>query len=181
MHPDIERVLISEEDIQAKIAEIAAKIDRDYENRTPVLIGILKGSVLFLSDLLKRVTIDCSIDFMCVSSYEGDKSTGVVRLILDLRESIEGKDILLVEDIIDTGLTLGYLRQNLMTRKPRSLEIVSLLDKPDTRKVTIEAKYPGFQIPNEFVVGFGLDYNERYRNLPYIGVLKPAAYAGEGA
>lgn len=181
VHPDIERVLISEEDIQAKIAGIAAEINRDYEGRSPVLIGILKGSVLFLSDLMKRLSLDCSVDFMCVSSYEGDKSTGVVRLILDLRESIEGKDIIVVEDIIDTGLTLGYLKQNLLTRKPRSLEVVSLLDKPDARKVRIEPKYHGFQIPNEFVVGYGLDFNERYRNLPYIGVLKPSAYEGQEA
>lgn len=179
-HPDVERVLISESDIQKRIVELAGEIDRDYQGRSPVLIGILKGSVLFLSDLLKRLSIDCRIDFMCVSSYEGERSTGVVRLTLDLRENIEDRDILIVEDIVDTGLTLGYLKQNLMTRKPRSLEIVSLLDKPEARKVLIEPKYRGFQIPNEFVVGYGLDFDERYRNLPYIGVLKPSTYQSQG-
>jgi hypoxanthine phosphoribosyltransferase len=179
-HPDVERVLIPESEIQARVAELAREIADDYKGKSPVLIGILKGSVLFLSDLLKRLELDCCIDFMCVSSYEGDESTGVVRLTLDLRENIEGRDVLVIEDIVDTGLTLGYLKQNLMTRHPKSLEVVSLLDKPEARKVRMEPKYRGFKIPNEFVVGYGLDFNERYRNLPYIGVLKPSTYQNQG-
>ena len=180
LHPDIERVLISESEISGRISELAREIDADYAGQSPVLVGILKGSVFFLSDLMRRLTVDCRVDFMCVSSYEGERSTGVVRLTLDLRENVQDRDVLLIEDIIDTGLTLGYLRQNLMTRKPRSLEIVSLLDKPEARKVRIEPRYRGFKIPNEFVVGYGLDYNERYRNLPFIGVLKREAQPGGG-
>ena len=137
-----------------------------------MLVGILKGGVVFLGELMRAVTVDCAIDFMCVSSYQGRNSSGAARLMLDLRESAEGKDILIVEDIIDTGLTLHYLLEVLRARGPRSVEICALLDKPDCRKAAVEAKYVGFKIPNEFVVGFGLDFNEKYRNLPYVGVLK---------
>ena len=174
-HPDIERILLDEAALRARIAELAAQLSADYAGRKPVLIGILKGSVLFMADLMRAMTLDHTVDFMCASSYSGESSTGVVRLILDLRESIQGRDVLVIEDIIDTGLTLGYLRQNLLTRQPRSLELVTLLDKPDCRKVNISPKYCGFRIPNEFVVGYGLDYDEAYRHLPYIGVLKKSA------
>ncbi len=172
VHPDIERVLLDESTIQARIKELGGQISRDYAGRPLILVGILKGSVVFLGDMLKAVTADCAVDFMCLSSYSGKGTTGVVRLLLDLRDSAEGKDLLVVEDIMDTGLTLNYLLENLRTRNPRSLEVCALLDKPDCRKVSVSAKYVGFKIPNEFVVGYGLDYNEKYRNLPYVGVLR---------
>jgi hypoxanthine phosphoribosyltransferase len=172
LHPDIERILLSQDQIQARIRELGQQISRDYAGRDLILVGILKGSVIFLSDLMRQITTHCAIDFMCVSSYSGTGSTGVVRMLLDLRESAEGRDLLIVEDIVDTGLTLHYLVDNLKTRGPRSLEICAFLNKPECRKVPVEAKYLGFTIPNEFVVGYGLDYNEKYRNLPYVGVLK---------
>ncbi len=171
-HPDIERVLLDEATIQARIRELGEGISRDYAGRRLTLVGILKGSVVFLGDLMRAISLNCSVDFMGVSSYSGANSTGVVRLILDLRESAEGKDLLIVEDIMDTGLTLHYLLENLRTRGPRSLEVCALLDKPECRRVPVRAKYVGFKIPNEFVVGYGLDYQEKYRNLPYIGVLR---------
>lgn len=171
-HSDIKKVLLGEEEISARIRELGARISKDYAGRELMLIGILKGSVVFLGDLMRAVSLDCAVDFICLSSYSGKNSTGVVRLLLDLRESAEGKDLLIVEDIVDTGLTLHYLMDNLKTRKPRSLEICTLLNKPECRKVPVKPKYVGFDIPNEFVVGFGLDYNEKYRNLPYVGVLK---------
>lgn len=174
-HPDIERVLLDTEAVRARVSELGAQLSADYAGKKPVLIGILKGSVPFMADLMRAMTEDHTIDFMGASSYSGEASSGVVRLTLDLRESISGRDVLVVEDIIDTGLTLSYLRQNLLTRQPRSLELVTLLDKPDCRKVNISPKYCGFRIPNEFVVGYGLDYNEAYRHLPYIGVLKKSA------
>ena len=174
-HPDIERVLLDEGAIRTRIAELGRQLSADYAGRKPVLIGILKGSIPFMADLMRCLEVDHTVDFMCLSSYNGDSSTGVVRLILDLRESIQDRDVLVVEDIVDTGLTLSYLRQNLLTRGPRTLELVTLLDKPDCRKVNISPKYCGFKIPNEFVVGYGLDYNEAYRHLPYIGVLKKSA------
>lgn len=151
------------------------QISRDYAGRKLTLVGILRGSVVFLGELMRSITTDCSVDFMCLSSYSGKGSTGVVRFLLDLRDNAEGADLLIVEDIVDTGLTLHYLLDNLRTRNPRSLEICALLDKPECRKVDVKAKYVGFSIPNEFVVGFGLDYNEKYRNLPYVGVLRKAA------
>jgi len=178
IHPDMERVLVDEDAIRRRTKELARQISEDYQGKPPVLVAILKGSVIFLSDLMRELALDCTIDFMGLSSYAGTKSTGIVRLLLDLRESPEGKDILVVEDIVDTGLTMSYLQQNLLTRGIRSLEVVSLLDKPDCRKVRFEPKYVGFKIPNEFVVGYGLDFDERYRNLPYIGVLKPEAARG---
>lgn len=171
VHPDIERVLIDQARIETRIVELGARISRDYAGRELMLVGILKGSVVFLGELMRAVDLDCSVDFMCLSSYEGRGSTGVVRVLLDLRESAEGKDILIVEDIVDTGLTLHYLMDNLRTRNPSSLEICAFLSKPECRKVEVRPKYVGFEIPNAFVVGFGLDYNERYRNLPYVGVL----------
>lgn len=173
LHPDISRALLTEDQIRERIRELGRQISRDYAGRNLTLVGILKGSVIFLSDLMREMSVNCNVDFMCLSSYTGKESTGVVRVMLDLRESAEGRDILVVEDIIDTGLTLSYLMQNLKTRNPRSLEICAFLDKPDCRKVQVRAKYVGFHIPNEFVVGYGLDLNEQYRNLPYVGILKP--------
>ena len=171
-HPDIEKVLLDKAEIEGRVQELGRQISKEYAGRRLMLVGILKGSAIFLADLMRSITIDCSVDFMCLSSYSGEGSTGVVRMLLDLRESAEGKDLLIVEDIVDTGLTLHYLLENLRTRKPRSLEICAFLSKPECRKVEVDAKYVGFSIPNEFVVGYGLDYNERYRNLPYVGVLK---------
>ena len=177
VHPDIERVLIDETRIRRRVRELGAQISRDYRGRDLTMVGILKGGVVFLADLLKSVSVDCSIDFMCLSSYSGQEPTGVVRVLLDLRDNPQGKDLLVVEDIMDTGLTLSYLLENLATRKPRSLEVCALLDKPKSRKAEVQAKYVGFEIPEAFVVGYGLDYYEKYRNLPYVGVLRPEATA----
>ncbi len=172
-HPDISRILLDESRIKARIKELGREISRDYAGRKLTLVGILKGSVVFLADLMRAIEHeDCTVDFICVSSYSGSSSTGMIRVLLDLRESAEGKDLLIVEDIIDTGLTLSSLKETLKAHHPRSVEICALLDKPECRKAKIEAKYVGFKIANEFVVGFGLDYNERYRNLPYVGVYK---------
>lgn len=174
---DIAEILISEEEIKKKVKEIADKISADYNGKHPVLVSILKGSIVFLSDLLKNIDINCSIDFIAVSSYSGDmESSGVVKLIMDLRESIEGRHVLLIEDIVDTGLTMAYLRDNLLTRKPRSFKICTLLSKPCNRQIHIDSCYVGFEIPDKFVVGYGLDYRERYRNLPFIATLKPEIY-----
>lgn len=172
VHPDIARVLLTAGQIEARVAELGRRIGEDYRGRSPVLVGVLKGSALFLADLLRRVPLDCSVDFMCAASYSGDASTGMVRLLLDLRDSPEGRDIILVEDIVDTGLTLSCLVDTLRARRPRTLEVCALLDKPQCRKVPVDLKYVGFPIANEFVVGYGLDFNEKYRNLPYVGVLR---------
>lgn len=178
LHPDFERVLISEKELQARIKALGKQISKDYEGRQPVLVGILRGCVLFLSDLMQNITVDCSLDFMCPSSYSGQKSTGVVRILLDLRESIEGKDVIIVEDIVDSGLTMSYLLDNLSTRRPRSLAVCTLLEKPSRRKVHVPIRYSGFKVPDEFVVGYGLDYRELYRNVPYIGVMKSSKIKG---
>ena len=172
MHPDLKKILFTEERIRRRIQELGEQISRDYRGKTPILIGVLKGSILFLSDLLRTLTIHCSVDFISLSSYNGSASTGVVRLLLDLCENVSGKDVIIVEDIVDTGLTISYLMQNLSTRKPKTLEICTLLDKTECRKIAVPLRYVGFKVPDEFVVGYGLDYNERYRHLPYIGVLK---------
>jgi hypoxanthine phosphoribosyltransferase len=171
-HPDISRVLLDEAALQSRIKELGAQISADYKGKELLLVAILRGSIMFMGDLMKHITIDCAIDFMNVSSYAGKSSTGDVRVLLDLRDSIEGKHVILVEDIVDTGLTLSHLTAILRTRKPASLELCSLLDKTMCRKTPIKAKYTGFEIPNEFVVGYGLDFNEKYRNLPYVGVFK---------
>ena len=166
------KVLISEKEIQDKIKEMAELISRDYLGKKILLVGILKGAVVFLADLCRQLDVPAQIDFMAVSSYgSSTASSGVVRILKDLDEEIEGRDVLLVEDIVDTGLTLKYLKENLEARNPSSLRIVSLLDKPDRRKVKIEPDYWGFQIPNEFVVGYGLDYDEDYRHLPQVCIL----------
>jgi hypoxanthine phosphoribosyltransferase len=174
VHPDVTKVLLAEPELRARIRELGAEITRDYAGRRLTVVGILKGSVIFLADLLRAIgpEVDVVVDFVSVSSYAGAASTGTVRVLLDMRENPEGRDVLLVEDIVDTGLTLSSLTATLRARKPRSLEVCALLDKPDCRKLPFSPKYTGFRIPNEFVIGFGLDYEERYRQLPYVGVLR---------
>lgn len=175
---DIASVLISEKEIQAKIEELAAQIDADYAGRDVMLVGVLKGAFMVISDLSRALTVPLQIDFMAVSSYGSATSTsGVVRIMKDLDRDIVGKHLLIVEDIIDSGLTLAYLLRNLRSRGAESVEVCALLRKPDAAKVEIPVKYVGFEIPNEFVVGYGLDYAERYRNLPYIGTLHPSVYS----
>ncbi len=178
MHRDLQEILVSSEQLDAGIGKLAERISADYAGRCLTMVGVLKGSVFFLTDLARRVSTDVRLDFMMLSSYSGAHSTGVVRILLDLKESIEDSDVLIVEDIVDSGLTMDYMLQNLRTRKPRSLEICTLLDKPSRRKAQVPIKYSGFTIPDRFVVGYGLDYNGIYRNLPYIGVLKPEVIEG---
>jgi len=177
MERDIQSVLISEEEILAKVAEVGAQISRDFEGKNPVFVGVLKGCFIFMADLMRNVKVNCSVDFMAVSSYSGTSSTGAVKINKDLSENIEGRHVIIVEDILDSGITLSYLKQYLMVRKPASISIVTLMDKPARRKADIYADYSCFEIPDAFVVGYGLDYNEYYRNLPYIGVLKPEIYS----
>ena len=177
IHPDIESVLLTEEQVQARIRELGAEISRDYDGMSILLVAVLRGAALFIADLARDITVPVELDFMAVSSYgSSTKSSGVVRILKDLDEQIEGRHVLVVEDILDTGLTLKYLLKNLASRKPASLEVVTLLSKEGKRRVPISCKYVGFSVPDEFVVGYGLDFAERYRNLPYIGVLKPSAY-----
>jgi hypoxanthine phosphoribosyltransferase len=173
-HPgeaQIGEILIGSEELQRRVGELGAEISRDYRDGV-LLIGILKGAVLFLADLMRRVRIPCEIDFIAVSSYgSATDSSGVVRILKDLESSIEGRDVLIVEDIIDSGLTLHYLIRNLRARGPRSLEVCALLDKPERRRVDLPIRYVGFEIPDEFVIGYGLDYGQRFRNLDYVAVL----------
>ena len=178
MENSIQKVLISEEQLQSKVAELAAALSAEYAGKDPVFVGVLKGVVLFFSDVVKRITIPCEIDFMCVSSYSGTNSTGVMQLKKDVSTDIKGRHVVILEDIFDTGNSLDFTYNYLMSKEPASLKVVTLLDKPERRnpKVTLQADYTGFVIPNEFVVGYGLDYDEKFRNLPYIGVLKPEAY-----
>ncbi|MGG7059485.1 hypoxanthine phosphoribosyltransferase [Clostridium nigeriense] len=174
---DIKKVLLTEEQILEKVRELGSVISKDYESKDLLIVGILKGSVLFASELIKNITVPCEIDFMAVSSYGNSTETsGVVRILKDLEHSIEGKDIIIVEDIIDSGVTLDYLLKYLTARKANSVEIVTLLTKPSRRKVDINVKYCGFEVPDEFLVGYGLDYAEKYRNLPYVGILKEEVY-----
>jgi len=173
LEKNIVEVLLTEEQIKKRVKELAEEISNDYQDKEPVLVSILKGSFMFLSDLLRNLKIQCTVDFVAISSYNGStESTGVVRQLLDLRENPVNKDLLIVEDIVDTGITLNYLKKNLLTRNPRSLKICVLLDKKERRKDHIKIDYTGFVIPDKFVVGYGLDYQEKYRNLPYIGVIK---------
>jgi hypoxanthine phosphoribosyltransferase len=178
---DVGEILITEEELQARIAELGRAISADYQGKDLLAICILRGAVIFLSDLSRQITIPHEIDFMAVSSYGGirTESSGVVRILMDLRTSIEGRNVLIVEDIVDTGLTLGYIIDNLKTRRPTSLRICALLNKRERRQVDVPLDYVGFDIPDKFVVGYGLDYDEKYRNLPFIGVLKPELYLGE--
>ena len=177
MHDDVKTVLVSEEQLKAKVAELGAQISRDYAGKNLVLVSILKGSVVFMADLMRAVSIPCNIDFMVVSSYGGSTTTsGLVKIIKDLDGDLSGKDVLIVEDILDTGVTLSNLVPMLKMRNPNSVKICTILDKPSRRKADIQPDYEGFQVPDEFVVGYGLDYDEKYRNLPYVGVLKPEVY-----
>lgn len=177
MQQDIKEVLFTEEQLRAKIREIGIQVSKDYEGKELMLVGILKGSVPFMADLLKEITIPCTMDFMAVSSYgNSTKTSGIVRILKDLDFEIENKHVLIVEDIIDSGTTLAYLIEYLKGRKPASLEIACLLNKPERRVVEINAKYMGFIVPDYFLVGYGLDYSEKYRNLPYIGILKEEVY-----
>ena len=177
MRKDIERILISEEELQNKVSEMGKQISRDFQGKDPIFVGVLKGCFIFMADLMRYVDISCSMDFMSVSSYSGTSSTGAVKINKDLGEDIEGRHLIIVEDILDSGVTLSYLKQYLMVRKPASITIATLMDKPARRKADIHADYSCFEIPDAFVVGYGLDYNERYRILPYIGVLKPEIYS----
>ena len=177
LEQDIERVLFNEEELKARVAEIAARIDRDYAGKEPMLISVLRGSFIFMADLARAITLPCTVDFMAVSSYgSGTTSSGQVKITKDLSESIEGRDIIVVEDILDSGNTLSYLFQLLQARHPASVRLCTLLDKPSRRTKPITADYTGFTVDDLFVVGYGLDYAEKYRNLPYIGILKPAVY-----
>jgi len=167
-------VILSESEIKKKVRELGSEITKDYSHKNPIVIGILKGSVIFMADLIRSIDLPISIDFIAVSSYGSEmKSSGVVRIQYDMKTSIEGRDVLLVEDIVDTGLTLAYLRENLATRHPNSVKVCSLLDKEEARKPDIELKmeYVGFEVPNKFLVGYGLDYDEKYRNLPFVAAI----------
>ncbi|WP_101847111.1 hypoxanthine phosphoribosyltransferase [Halobacillus sp. Marseille-P3879] len=179
MHNEIEKILISEEEIQNKCKELGAQLTDEYEGKFPLAIGVLKGAMPFMADLLKRIETHLEMDFMDVSSYDGGmRSTGEVKIVKDLDTQVEGRDLIIVEDIIDSGLTLSYLVDLFKYRKAKSIKIVTLLDKPAGRTSHIKADTIGFEVPDEFVVGYGLDYNEKYRNLPYIGILKPEVYGG---
>jgi hypoxanthine phosphoribosyltransferase len=170
----VAKTLIDEETLQRRVGELGQQIGAEYEDRDVLLIGVLKGAVFFLADLMRALPIPCEIDFMAISSYgTGTDSSGVVRILKDLDANIAGRNVLVVEDIVDSGLTLSYLMRNLGARRPASLEICALLTKPDRREIDVPVRYVGFEIPNEFVIGYGLDYAEKYRNLPYIGVLEP--------
>jgi hypoxanthine phosphoribosyltransferase len=175
---DIEKVLLTEEEIEKRCVELAHQIEEDYtkENEVPVIVGLLKGSVPFMAELIKRFTFPCEIDFMSVSSYDGTESIGDVRIEKDMDLSAKNRSILVVEDIVDTGRTLKEVKKMFLNKGCKSVKIVSLLDKPSRRVCEIEADYVGFEVPNEFVVGYGLDFNQKYRNLPFIGVLKPEIY-----
>jgi hypoxanthine phosphoribosyltransferase len=171
----VEEILIDERTLQGRISELGDEVSADYAGRDLLLIGVLKGAVFFMADLMRRLTVPCEIDFMAISSYGASTdSSGVVRILKDLDINIEGRDVLVVEDIIDSGLTLSYLIRNLQARSPASLEICALLTKPARREIDVDVRYIGFEIPNRFVIGYGLDFDERYRNLPYVGVLDAA-------
>lgn len=178
MKEDVLRVLLSEDEIREKVRELGGKITADYKNSNLMLVTVLKGAVVFLADLMRQIDVPAEIDFMVVSSYgSGVKSSGVVKIVKDLDVPLAGMDILIVEDILDSGLTLSYIKELLESRGPRSIRIATLLDKPSRRKVDLQADYIGFSVPDEFVIGYGLDYDEKYRNLPYIGILKPEVYS----
>lgn len=175
---DIEKVLLSEDELKKIVEDLGAKITEDYKGKKLVVVSVLKGSVVFMADLMRAIKIPCSIDFMAVSSYgSGTKTSGVVKIIKDLdSEVVCGSDLLIVEDILDSGVTLEYLMKVLSARNPNSIRICTLLDKPERRRANIKADYSGAQIPDAFVVGYGLDYDEKYRNLPFVGILKPKVY-----
>ena len=180
LEQDIERVLFTEEALRTRVQELAKQIDRDYAGREPILISVLRGSFVFMADLVRSITLPCTLDFMAVSSYgAGTTSSGQVKITKDLSESIEGKDVIVVEDILDSGNTLSYLLKLLQARPPASIRLCTLLDKPSRRTKPVEADYTGFSVDDLFVVGYGLDFAEKYRNLPYIGILKPCVYEEE--
>jgi hypoxanthine phosphoribosyltransferase len=175
----VAEVLIEEDVLRSRVIELGDEISRDYDGRELLLIGVLKGAVFFMADLMRQLTVPCEIDFMAISSYGASTdSSGVVRILKDLDINIEGRDVLVVEDIIDSGLTLSYLMRNLEAREPASLEVCALLTKPARREIDVPVRYVGFEIPNRFVIGYGLDFAERYRNLPYVGVLDPDLVPG---
>lgn len=177
MNNDIKQVLITEEEISTRIAELGRQISQHYQDKQLLLVSVLKGSVVFMADLMRAISIPARIDFMSVSSYGGGtKTSGVVKIIKDLDMDISGYDLLIVEDILDSGMTLSYLREMLQNRGPKSIKLITLLDKPERHQVDVTPDYLGFTVPDEFVVGYGLDFNEKYRGLPYIGILKPEVY-----
>ncbi len=179
MHQDVQKILLTEEEIKDRVQQLGRQISEDYRGESILVVGILKGAMIFLADLVRHLEIPTFFDFMAVSSYgSSTMSSGAVRILKDLDKSIEGKNVIIVEDIVDTGLTLSYLVDNLRAREPATIKVCTLLDKPDRRTVDVTIDYNGFTIPDEFVVGYGLDFNERYRNLPYIAVLKPEIYKG---
>lgn len=174
---DVKEVLFSEEELREKVKELGTKISEDYKGKDLIVVGVLKGSVIFAADLFRNITIPCELDFMAVSSYgDSTESSGVVRILKDLDHNIEGKDILIVEDIVDSGITLKYLLKYLNARKANTIEIATLLDKKARRVADINVKYAGFEVPDEFIVGYGIDYAQKYRNLPFIATLKPEVY-----
>ena len=179
MDKDIQQVLLTEEQIRSKVQELGEILTEEYKDKNPVIVGVLKGVVVFYADMIRHIKVPCQLDFMWISSYSGTNSTGVMRVKQDLSADIKGRHVLILEDIFDTGNSLSYTYNYLMSKEPASLKICTLLDKPERRKegITLKADYTGFTIPNEFVVGYGLDYNEHYRNLPYIGILKPEVYS----
>lgn len=181
MRDDIKEVYFTEEQLRDKVRELGARITEDYRGKNPLIVSVLKGSYIFMSDLTRAIDTPCNVDFMVVSSYgNGTKTTGEVQIIKDIAQPIDGRDLLIVEDILDSGVTLHYLMQILAARGANSIRLCTLLSKPERRKIDVNVDYLGFEIPDEFVVGYGLDYAEKYRNLPYIGILKPHVYGGRG-
>ena len=178
MEKDFAQILLSEEQIQNRIRELGEELSREYADKNPVVVGVLKGVVVFYADMIRQLKVPCQLDFMWISSYKGTSSTGKMLVRQDLSADIKGRHVLILEDIYDTGNSLDFTVKHLMEKEPASLKICTLLDKPDGRKpgITLKADYTGFTIPNAFVVGYGLDYNEKYRNLPYVGILKPEVY-----
>ena len=179
MNNDIQQVLLSEEQIKAKIEELGKILSEEYAGKNPVFVGVLKGVVVFYADMVRAITVPCQFDFMWISSYKGTTSTGQMEVKRDVSADLKGRHVVILEDIFDTGNSLDYTYKHLLAKEPASLKICTLLDKPERRNpnVTLQADYVGFTIPNEFVVGYGLDYNEYYRNLPYVGILKPEVYS----
>ena len=178
MEKDIKEILLTEEQIRDKVAELGAQLSKDYAGKDPVFVGVLKGVVVFYADIIRRISIPCQMDFMWISSYAGTNSTGTMQVKRDVSQDLEGRHVVILEDIFDTGNSLEFTYNHLLSKNPASLKICTLLDKPERRRpgVTIQPDYTGFVIPNAFVVGYGLDFNEFYRNLPYVGILKPEAY-----
>ncbi len=181
MIDDIQEILISEAQIKARIRELAAQLNADYAGKDPIFVGVMKGVVMFFSDMVREITVPCQIDFMWISSYQGTDSTGEMVVKRDISADLKGRHVVILEDIFDTGNSLNFTVQHLLSKEPASLRICTLLDKPERRnpEVTLKPEYTGFVIPNQFVVGYGMDYNEYYRNLPYVGVLKPSVYENE--